>query len=166
MAFDCVFFGELGPEEDATMSSKAAGTANTLQQVTDMINHYHEALWHHYEHTAMFARQLGSQARALRILREALRDCEEFGELPEGVISQAHSMADTYLEEHRFADAESVYRLVLEVREKLLGQTHPDVVDSLKRVAFVQIMSFRAETLGPNSVDTSDDWTDTMSAAS
>jgi hypothetical protein len=86
--------------------------------------------------------------KATRIVKEALREAEASGRLDPELIEMAHGLAEQHLAQRRFSEAESIYRRVLEVREKLLGQAHNDVVDSLKRVAVVQIMAFRAEALG------------------
>lgn len=105
-------------------------------------------LWEQFKKAAAVARRQGNLAKCSRILRESFRECEEQRELDFELIEMAHSLAELQLANGRFAEAESMYRCVLEVREKLLGQTHPDVVESLKQVAIVQIMAFRAEALG------------------
>lgn len=110
-----------------------------------------EFLWKQYKNAAAVAGRQGNLTKATRILKEAFRECEEFGELDQELIELAHKLAEQHLAQARFSEAESLYRLVLEVREKLLGQTHDDVVESLKRVAVVQIMAFRAEALGGSS---------------
>ncbi|HEY9791696.1 MAG TPA: tetratricopeptide repeat protein [Candidatus Obscuribacterales bacterium] len=126
----------------------------------------HKTLWQQYEHAALFARKQGNLGKATRILREALRESEDYGELSCGLIEQAHALAYVYLNQYRFADAESLFRLVLEVREKLYGQTHDDVVDSLKKVAIVQIMAFRAEALGRKTTCSPMPWSESVAAAS
>jgi hypothetical protein len=108
----------------------------------------YEFLWKQYKSAAAAASKQGNLTKATRILKEAFRESEEFGELDHELISLAHNLAEQHLAQGRFVEAESLYRLVLEVREKLLGQTHDDVVESLKRVAVVQIMAFRHEALG------------------
>jgi hypothetical protein len=111
-------------------------------------------LWDSYKRTSGSARRQGNFVKASRVLKEAFRDCEEYRELDPELIDIAHDLAESHLAQGKFAEAESMLRAVLEVREKLLGQTHADVVESLKRVAIVQIMAFRAEALGRNAVAT------------
>jgi tetratricopeptide (TPR) repeat protein len=122
-----------------------------------------EFLWKQYKQAAAIASQQGNLTKATRILKEAFREAEEFGELDCELIDLAHSVAEKQLAAGRFSEAESLYRLVLEVREKLLGQTHGDVVESLKRVAVVQIMAFRAEALG-GSARAASPWSDFLPA--
>jgi hypothetical protein len=126
----------------------------------------HEKLWAEYERDALFARKHGSYSKAARILREAFREAEEFGEIYDGLVTQAHALADAYLDNQRYCEAESLFRMVLEAREKLLGQTHDDVVESLKKVAIVQIMSFRAEALGRSGGRSPLPWVENVAAAS
>lgn len=113
-----------------------------------------EFLWRQYKNAAATAARQNNLTKANRILKEAFRESEEFEELDPDLIELAHTLAEQNLSQGRFTEAESLYRLVLEVREKLLGQTHQDVVESLKRVAIVQIMAFRAEALGPKNAGT------------
>lgn len=123
-------------------------------------------LWDSYKSAATSARKNGNTPKAAKILREAFRECEEYGELDLELIEVAHELAELNLSQGRFAEAEGLYRSVLEVREKMLGQTHQDVVESLKRVAIVQIMAFRAEALGGQSLRTPFSWSDGLPATS
>jgi tetratricopeptide (TPR) repeat protein len=126
----------------------------------------HTSLWEQYELAALVASKQGNLSKASRILKEALREAEEYSELPAGLIDHAYLLAELHLSHYRYGEAESLFRMVLEVREKLLGQTHEDVVESLKQVAMVQILSFRAEALGRQIVHTPMPWADTVAAAS
>jgi hypothetical protein len=135
-------------------------------RIVSMHSEPHKTLWQQYERAALFARKQGNLGKATRILREALRESEEYGELHVGLIEQSHALAYVYLNQYRFGDAESLFRMVLEVREKLYGQTHEDVVDSLKKVAIVQIMAFRAEALGRKTISSPLPWSESIAAAS
>lgn len=126
----------------------------------------HKTLWEQYERAALFARKQGQLQKAARILKEAFREAEEYSEIYEGLVEQAHAVAEIHLNNYRYAEAESMFRMVLEAREKLLGQTHQDVVDSLKKVAIVQIMAFRAEALGRKVVHGALPWNEAVAAAS
>src|SRR5579883_1263089 len=121
--------------------------------VMAMNENSHSILWEQFEQAAAQAKKQGNFVQAARILKEALREAEEYCEITPNLITAAHSLAELHLAQHRYKEAEALYRLVLEVREKLLGPTHQDVVDSLKKVAIVQIMSFRAEALGRRSAE-------------
>lgn len=126
----------------------------------------YQFLWNSYKSAAHACCKSGNLAKSAKILREAFRECEEYKELDNELIDIAHDVAELHLAQGRFAEAESLYRCVLEVREKLLGQTHKDVVESLKRVAIVQIMAFRAEALGRKFSPSSAQWSDALPAHS
>jgi hypothetical protein len=131
-----------------------------------MSNTY-KTLWDQYEAAVHQAGSHGHLGKAARIVKDALRESEDYGEIPQGLVDLAHMLADCYLKQLRFFEAESLYRAVLEVREKLLGQNHQDVIDSLKKVAIVQIMAFRSEALGPGGVDVASFWVaDSVAVAS
>ena len=131
-----------------------------------MSNETHNNLWEQYQQAANSARRQGNLPKASRILREAFREAEEYGEIEESLVSLAHDLAEIYLGQYRYLEAESMYRSVLEVREKLLGQTHDDVVDSLKKVAIVQILAFRSEALGSKVIHSPLPWNEAIPAAS
>lgn len=123
-------------------------------------------LWESYESLACSARKQGNWGKEARILKEAFRECEEFRELDSALIDMAYDLAELNLSQGRFEEAEALYRSVLEVREKLLGHTHRDVVESLKRVGIVQILAFRAEALGSKTVRAPLSWSDGLAATS
>jgi hypothetical protein len=125
----------------------------------------HATLWNQYEEAAGTACRQGQFAKAARIVKEALREAEEYGETPGALVELAHQLAESYLQQLRFVEAESLFRAVLELREKLLGQTHVEVIDSLKKVAIVQIMAFRSETLGSKVLQTTSPWSAEQVAA-
>ena len=131
----------------------------------DMSNQTHNSLWEQYERSASFARKQGNFTKAARILREAFREAEEYAELAPTLVDAAHDLAELYINQYRYVEAEGLYRSVLELREKLLGQTHDDVVESLKNVAIVQILAFRSEALGHTLVNSPSTWNHSSSTA-
>jgi tetratricopeptide (TPR) repeat protein len=126
----------------------------------------HDILWEQYCQTVTTAVQQGNFAKAARILREAFREAEELGEIHQPLVEAAYSLASLHVNQRRYNEAENLFRLVLEVREKLLGQTHEDVVDSLRKLAIVQILAFRAEALGQRMDHRGFSWADGAAAAS
>jgi hypothetical protein len=123
-----------------------------------MSNREHGNLWEQYDWAAARAYREGNVNKAARIIKVALRECEDYAELHSGLIDRAHQIADEFMTQCRYTEAESLFRAVLEIREKLLGQTHQDVIESLKKVTIVQILSFRAEALGHNVVHAPQSW--------
>jgi len=113
----------------------------------------------------MTARKQGNHSRAARIIKDALREAEEYREINPGTVAAAHALAEHYIGQYRFVEAELLYRAVLEVREKVLGSLHNDVIDSLKKVAIVQIMAFRSEALGRHDAPTLSWAPDSMATA-
>lgn len=127
----------------------------------------HNNLWEQYQRVAQVAHAQGNFTKAARVIKEALREAEDYGEVHSGLVTIAHVLAEGYLRQNRFAEAENLYRAVLEVREKVLGQTHDEVIDSLKKVGAVQILSFRSEALGRDSLQVPLPWvSDAIAAAS
>lgn len=110
----------------------------------------HFSLWNQFNEAVDTARHQGNMSKASKLLKEALREAEEYGEIPPILVAKAQSLADAYVAQRRYQEAELLFRSVLELREKLLGPSHADVVESHKIVAMVQILGFRAEALGPN----------------
>lgn len=101
-----------------------------------------------YQQAAGAALNKGQAGKAARILRDALRESEEVGELPPSLVEASNELAESLMSHNKFAEAEALYRAVLEVREKMLGTNHPQVVESLQKLAVLQIVSFRAEAMG------------------
>lgn len=103
-----------------------------------------------YQQSAATALTRGQWMKAARVLRDALRECEEVGELHEGLTATANQLAEKLIDQHKYSEAEILYRAVLEVREKLFGTNHPQVTESLQKLAVLQITTFRAEAMGKN----------------
>lgn len=74
---------------------------------------------------------------AEREMFQALSSAEVVRVLPEQLIQAVHELAGSYCVKRKYSDAARLYRRVLSAREKVLGETHPDLVDSLDRLAVV-----------------------------
>ncbi|MBY0549236.1 MAG: tetratricopeptide repeat protein [Candidatus Obscuribacterales bacterium] len=74
---------------------------------------------------------------AERVMFQALSGAELSRTLPAPLIDAVHDLAGTYCVKRRYSDAARLYRRVLAAREKVLGESHPDLVDSLDRLAVV-----------------------------
>ena len=106
--------------------------------------------------------------RAMEHLREAERltdrnrDLEEWGRLQ-------HEIADLLVAQGKYADAEKVFRNVIEARSSNLGPEHPDTLDSRHRLIYAltrltkyteaeaearQVLKLREKVLGPEHGDT------------
>jgi hypothetical protein len=113
-----------------------------------MSNDSHRILWEQYAQEANFERLQGNLARAWKILRIAFREAEEYSELPQVIMATADLLAEDFLRQQKFGEAESLYRLSLELTEKLLGTNHESVAACMRKVSLVQILAFRVEALG------------------
>ena len=68
-----------------------------------------------------------------------------------------NNLGQLYFKLHRYADAESLYRRALEIRERSLGPNHPDLIETLnayavllkktKRKQEAEVIMFRAEKI-------------------
>ena len=90
-------------------------------------------------------------------LQRDLRVAEQVGRLPQSVVDGLHALAARYCLQRQYAKAERLYRCGLAARERVLGQTHRDVLDSLIKLAVVvnesgdrfevTMINFRIKTL-------------------
>ena len=95
--------------------------------------------------------------KAETILAKALKIAEESGVLDSKLLHSLHTLAAIYCMDRQYAKAEGLYRHGLKAREKAFGANHPDIVDSLERLAVVvqetrgkqeaMAISFRAQTM-------------------
>ncbi len=99
----------------------------------------------------------GDYVLAERLLNNAIRQAEDYGKLDPRLPFAIHSLAALYCTQRRYQDAERLYWQGLVTREKILGPDHPDVADSLERLAVIlretkgkneaMYVAFRAQTL-------------------
>lgn len=92
------------------------------------------ASWLDYR-AASEALQQGHYSKASKILRHAIEESEETGVIDPLLLTSANILAERYLEEGSYARAASMYRVVLDVRIKLLGADHPDVKETQRQLA-------------------------------
>ena len=86
----------------------------------------------------MDAFQHGNLQKAEKDLLVAVQDAEKFGELdPRLAASSLNGLAAVYYSQNRYADAESLYRRSLVIREKALGPEDYDVAQSLSNLALL-----------------------------
>ncbi|MBI4532957.1 MAG: tetratricopeptide repeat protein [Candidatus Melainabacteria bacterium] len=102
-----------------------------------MMNLKHKDLWTTYVDISLNAIKQGHYLRATQMLRSALVDADDFSELDSRLVWLAHSLAERCCAQGECVEAERLYSLILEAREKILGPDHPDVVDSLEKIAWV-----------------------------
>lgn len=70
-----------------------------------------------------------------RELWEALRQAEGFSADDLRVAVPLNDLAMFYYRAERYADAEPLHKRALEIQEKILGPTHPDVIQTLHNLA-------------------------------
>jgi len=97
------------------------------------------ALWESYLQAFRRACIQENHIQAEQILGDALARAEEIGELDATLIWSGHSLAALYRMEGQWDRAAAVYRRILEAQEKILGPDHPDVANSLEKVAANQL---------------------------
>jgi hypothetical protein len=90
-----------------------------------------------YENAATEACNRHDYAVAQALLIKALNVAKTSGQLDARLIHLVHTLAATHCLERRYEEAEHLYRQGLAAREKILGSSHPDVADSLARLAVV-----------------------------
>jgi len=77
----------------------------------------------------------GNYALAERLLDESLKTAQNTNSLDSRLIDSFHALANHYTSHRDYAKADQLYRNILEARKALLGPSHPDVADSLRRIA-------------------------------
>lgn len=81
------------------------------------------------------ALQHGHYAKASRILRQALTESAETGEVNPMLLNSADMLAERYFVEGNYLNAASLYRTIIEARAKVLGIDHPDVKNARRKLA-------------------------------
>jgi len=69
------------------------------------------------------------------ILRYALKECEQNGQLDDRLLAKLHNLSDKLCRHSRVGEARHLVNLGLQVRLAVLGAQHPDVADSRKRLS-------------------------------
>lgn len=63
----------------------------------------------------------------------------------ERTATELSIQAKLYQEQGKLAEAESLFKKVLEIREKKLGAEHPDTVSMIKNLTFLYLTQYRYE---------------------
>ncbi len=83
------------------------------------------------------AYQQADYAEAEKLLLAALKEAEKFGNQDPRLPTSLNNLAELYLTQGKYAQAEPLYQRALAIREKALGPEHPDVATSLNNRALL-----------------------------
>ena len=92
-------------------------------------------LWETYMAAATKAYQQGNYPEAEKQLEAAVKEAEGFGPQDPRLAASLLGLGELYLHQRRYAEAESLLKRGLAIREKALGPEHPDVAGSLNNLA-------------------------------
>lgn len=92
-----------------------------------------ELAWQTYR-AATEAVRSGHLSKASKILRQAIQEADANGKVDPLLISSADSLAEKYYGEGDYLGAAALFRTILESRRRTLGEEHPEVSDSRKRL--------------------------------
>lgn len=109
--------------------------------------------WEKYKDSAEQLVQTGRFAEAENFWMLAVKAADAFGEQDPRTTYTLDRLADCFLKQNRFAEAEQVYRLSLDIRKKLLGVNHLDVAKSLSHVADLYQMQGRNAEAEPLTLE-------------
>ena len=90
-----------------------------------------------HEQMASAAVQRQDYLLAKDILIKALKIAQAAKQLDPKLVDLIDKLAVSFCLERKYSEAESLYAHVLSTREKILGPSHPDVKDSIERLAFI-----------------------------
>lgn len=107
-----------------------------------------EQLWEAYIESFRTACSKNDHELAERILNSAFADAEEYLELDCRLIWATHSLASSYCSDGSESRAANLYQRLVELTEKVLGVRHPDVVESLEKVAASQLKNGAGKRIG------------------
>src|SRR4029434_6360277 len=88
-------------------------------------------LWSKYQRIGQKAAEAGDAELAEKSLKEALAEAEQLGEKDPRVALTLDGLAQFYLRQGRYADAEQLAKRLLARREQVSGPESPDVAASL-----------------------------------
>lgn len=94
-------------------------------------------VWRHYNQACAEAFDERRYIKALQIIKQALHEVDEIGELESSILSRADALAEIYLQQGQYRDAAALYRILLECKRRVLGAGHPDVKVSAAKLASV-----------------------------
>lgn len=128
-----------------------------------------ETDWGTYTSAAVRAFQQGHYTEAGTHLTAALKEAERFGSEDPRLVGTLHNLGVLYEIQGRYAEAETLLKRVLAIREKTLGANHREVVRTLNSLAevynaqaryaeaeplFRKALATRQKTLGQDNSDT------------
>jgi tetratricopeptide (TPR) repeat protein len=94
-----------------------------------------DAQWESYTNTAKAALSQGQYAEAEQQFLAALKVATDFAPDDPRLATSFSNLAMFYHTQDDYAHAESLYQRLLELLERVLGPTHPQVADVLERYA-------------------------------
>ncbi len=90
----------------------------------------HDSLWEHYDKAAAEALSEHRYTKASRIVKDALHQARQLGELQPNLVQRADQLAKVYRDSGDYTNAASLYRLIIDIQKIALGPEHPDVEHS------------------------------------
>ena len=90
-----------------------------------------DTAWERYSQDGIKAYKQGRDSEAERLLRLAVKESEQFGANDLRVAQSLRNLAMVLDARENYAEAESVQRRVLSIKEKVLGQNHREVASTL-----------------------------------
>lgn len=90
--------------------------------------------WEKYKDSAEQLVQMGRYAEAENFWMLAVKASDEFGENDPRTTYTLDRLGDCFIKQQRYAEAEQVLYMALEIRKKVLGHTHLDVGKSLSHI--------------------------------
>lgn len=95
-------------------------------------------LWDSYLHSVKAISIDGNLDAAKTVIKSALDDASDYGELDERLEWCIYGLADEYCARGDHTTAKQLYLDLLEVKEKVLGLSHPNVQAGLEKLAIGQ----------------------------
>ena len=91
--------------------------------------------WKSYINAVVKAHDKGNYPEAEKHIAAAVKEAEGFGPQDPRLAASLLGLGELYLHQRRYAEAESLLKRGLAIREKALGPEHPDVAGSLNNLA-------------------------------
>ncbi|MCZ6745048.1 MAG: tetratricopeptide repeat protein [Alphaproteobacteria bacterium] len=91
--------------------------------------------WENYVIAGGKAHDKGNYPEAEKHIAAAVKEAEGFGPQDPRLAASLLGLGELYLHQRRYAEAESLLKRGLAIREKALGPEHPDVAGSLNNLA-------------------------------
>ncbi len=104
--------------------------------MSQVVNH---SRWEAYAQQFKTEFRRGNFEEASSTLNSALSDAEAAGEIDPVLIWCVHSLSGRYCAQGDYPAASRLLRRGLEIKEKILGKHHPDVMNSLEKLALFQL---------------------------